>query len=291
MLVRLQGGLGNQLFQLLAARYCQSVFGGQIKIYPNDLDKFQTSRNFEIAPLLKNEIVVNSVNPFHRILFTSKISKLLGKVSVHSVSSVKQLKKWRGQILNGYFQDIYHYPDFTLLHKLVREIECDLQKAAPIDVAKLPFNPLSCCAIHLRLTDFLQIGQGKDFLHDYRLPFIKKAVVKLKGKEGINKFIVFTDDVAMAKQYLPGAEFHFFQDLQVGNVNLLTEYNIISRCKFLITSNSTFSFWTSMLGGQKTIIFPGTWRNDDKIENGIFIENTRLHNQMFPNQNRIEIVE
>ncbi len=49
-IVRLHGGLGNQLFQLLAARYLQSARGGNTSVYTGDLANYATTRGFEIKP-------------------------------------------------------------------------------------------------------------------------------------------------------------------------------------------------------------------------------------------------
>lgn len=282
MLVRLHGGLGNQLFQLLAARYISKKNEVAIEIFAGDLKRFQTKRLFEIIPLLRNETLVEQIDLVDHFLLKNKISKIAGKFSFHSIASVSQVNKWNGQILNGYFHDIFNYKDYSLVACLVKEIDADLQRIAPINPAHFSININRSGAIHLRLGDFLQIGKGRDFLLKYRLPFIKETAAKLLEKQEVDNFIVFTDDPVKARQLLSGPEYIFLEDLIHTKLSLLHEFNLLTKFIHIIPSNSTFSYWTSILGNRKTVYFSPLWKNDDKIENAIFLENIQLHQTIFP---------
>jgi hypothetical protein len=293
MTVRLHGGLGNQLFQLLAARYIQLTKDEEkVSIYVGDLADFSTPRALEIFPLLhSNETVVQQLSAADRFFFKYKVSKILGHFSIHSISTVRQATNWRGQFLNGYFHDISNYKNYHVVDRIVKQIDSDLRSAAPVHDINLPFDPDHSCAVHLRLTDFLKIGNGKQFLTEYRIPFMLRAVDAALHAGAKGPTVVFTDDVAQAKELLPATGFVFIAALAGTRLSLLQEFNLLSRFRYFVPSNSTFSFWASMVGNNKRVYFPRTWKVDDKRENDTFLRNIQQHRELFPHGNEIMVID
>jgi len=279
MILRLQGGLGNQLFQLLALRYLATIEREEKFVYIQDLAFFKAKRQFEIRFLLSDENILNQISMLDRLLFRTKVSKVLAQIGIHSISTVKQIDSWKSQILNGYFQDIYNYPDYSLVKLLITEIQ---EKMTVKRDENNFFN--NACAIHLRLTDFVQTPQQREFLLNYRIPYILRAIEWYKSME-VNKFILFTDDIYTAKEFfddknvIPYSEFDNSQDL-------IEEF--ASLCSFpnLICSNSTFSFWASMLGVPKKVAFPLIWDSLNKTDEKNFQANLAVYDKIsiFSNQ-------
>jgi hypothetical protein len=290
MILRLHGGLGNQLFQLLAGRYLSREIGKEIEIYTSDLANFKTKRDFEIRPLLKKEEkVIDTIRPVDKALFKYKVSKVLSNLGLHSIANVHNFSSWNGQYLNGYFQDIYNYKKLETVSEIVYSIEQSLLGLAPNNSLEQSLDYSSTCAIHVRLTDFIQHKKGEEFLRTYRIPYVLKSIEYFKKEFGIKKFVVFTDDLSLAKKLFNNEELIFFNDLGP-TISLLQEFHLLSTFKYLITSNSTFSFWSSVMGGDKTIVFPSLWKHDDKKEDFVFKRNIELHAQMFPRNNFIKII-
>ena len=288
MIVRLHGGLGNQIFQIVAARYVAQTTQQAMSIYAGDLNNFATKRNFEVQPLLADETTVDRISSLDNLCFKYKVSKMLGRFNIHSVTSVAGLSGYKNQYLNGYFQDVYNYSDTQILGTVVKQLNDQLDSIAPKGNPTIDYS--TTCALHLRLTDFIHHAEGKKFLESYRLPYISRAITTMQRDYNIKNFIVFTDDVALAKQYLQNDSITFFNDLQGEKLTLLQEFQTLSSFKYLITSNSTFSFWTSVFGGQKTIVFPELWKHDDKKEDQIFRKNINQYQTLFNTQSEIRIV-
>jgi hypothetical protein len=290
MVVRLHGGLGNQLFQLLAARYLAKDKKQGVRLYPNDLSKFSTKRNFEIQPLIAEQEVTTELNRIDQALFKYKLSKVLAKLQVHAIADVAAIDAWSGQHFNGYFQDIFNYRNYKLLSGIVKGIDDQLGNITHRHLGPFDVEYASTGAVHLRLTDFVQHLEGEKFLREFRLPYIQKAAEYLHLHFNVKKFIVFTDDIELAKKLLQDEWFVFFQDSLQGKLTLLQEFYFLASFKYLITSNSTFSYWSTVFGRDKTIIFPSLWKNDDKKENAVFLRNIEMHSTMFPANNFIKII-
>jgi hypothetical protein len=177
---------------------------------------------------------------------------------------------------------------------LISRLANELEKDFSITISKEKLAPFlyltSFGAIHLRLTDFITENKNLEFLKEFRLPYILKSVEWLQKSYGLQKFVVFTDDLPLAKTLLAGEHFLFFKEMPKADFNLLEEFYLLSSFKYLITSNSTFSFWSTVFGKEKTIVFPSLWKHDNKREDGLFKRNIAVHAKMFPKNNYIHII-
>lgn len=277
MVLRLQGGLGNQLFQLLALRYLCAQSDVPGAIFTGDLHRFPTRRELSMHELLEGENILPNLSRWDSMMFSSKLSKVASKVGLHSIDSVKKLRSWRGQHLNGYFQDVYNYHNFDLVKQEIEKVD---RKVTQLYEEPLWGNDPKCCAVHLRLTDFVQNKAQRDFLYNYRIPYIRKAIARLKAEYDVEKFVIFTDAPREAKELLQQPEAMLLGELGIGNLTLIKEFSLLTGFPFLITSNSTFSFWSSLLGRKKTIVFPTVWDALNSVDDKNFQNNISVHNRI-----------
>lgn len=286
MLLRLQGGLGNQLFQLLAIRYLQTKYlNTNPIIFTGHLHKFKTQRSLEINCFLKNEIITEEVNSLNEFLFNSKLSKVLGMFNLHSVSSIKQLENWKHQYLNGYFQDLYNYKDPLLVKQQIQLFNTDLKKYSN-SITTGEYD----CAVHLRLTDFVMSKKQKDFLIHYRLPYLQSAINWFKQNHSIKRFVLFTDEPAEALRLLNNDEVVLANTLVNKPLTLIEEFALFSSFKNMIASSSTFSYWGSLLGVEKRVVFPQKWDIVSKSIDDVFQKNLLHYNTFSYSKNTIVIL-
>jgi hypothetical protein len=272
MILRLQGGLGNQLFQLLAIRYLVNFHKETKYIYAGDLGQFQAKRSLQIHPILSDEIVIDSINVFDKLIFRTKLSRILAPISIHSISNVSQLKNWKSQYLDGYFQDLFSYDDLDLVQTLISDINSALCKTA----APMATIGVKDCAIHLRLTDFVKTEQQKIFLYQYRVPYFKRSIKWFK-EQGVRRFILFSDAVEEAKELLKDDDILPFAEVTSRPSTVLEEFTAFASYSNMIASNSTFSFWGSLLGVTKRVVFPEKWSYTNTVDERIFQKNLENH--------------
>lgn len=112
-------------------------------------------------------------------------------------------------------------------------------------------NSGTTCSIHVRRGDYL-------FNPNYAvldMSYYNEAL-DLMRKKGINKFIVFSDDINWCKINFNGDEFFF-----VEGENDFNDLFLMSMCDHHIIANSSFSWWGAWLNAnkEKKVIAPKNW--------------------------------
>ena len=91
-----------------------------------------------------------------------------------------------------------------------------------------------------------------------------RALSQLSNQTSIESALIFTNDSEYA--------FRRIQNWNLKNYSIISpkllpdpaeSLDLMSRCRYIITSNSTFSFWAAKLSSNKSMIWtPDTWRRD-----------------------------
>jgi hypothetical protein len=111
------------------------------------------------------------------------------------------------------------------------------------------YNVDEYCYIHLRGTDYKTIPQ-------YFLPidYYLNAIKHIKEINSNIKFLVITDDIEESKQMFP--------EFEVISNSTDIDFYLISKSKYKIIPNSSFSWWASWLSQENKItIAPNKWFN------------------------------
>ena len=262
--VRLQGGLGNQMFQYAVGRvlslknndelFLEQSFK-QHKIF-GITDRQYALNYFHIHATLLDE------NIFHKI--GGVIKRVLGKLHVYlrgferGFFFDKKITQLRGDIyLDGYWQSYKYFngyedqirKDFTL-----RTVSEHMQKLSTEIASKQ-----SVC-VHIRRGDYVGNKKHEVVSSDY----YNKALEIIKTKMSIDTVYVFSDDIEWCRKNLSFGYATTFVGDQYAGAN--GEYHIflMSQCKGFIIPNSTFSWWGAWLSARadKIVIAPSVWRND-----------------------------
>ena len=237
--VRLKGGLGNQLFQIAAAKSLALSKGGDLTIDMNTVG----------APseLSHNKPQFYLDNIFRNIKVEPKAAE--AELYNESHYHFQELPKWDNICLHGYFQsEKYfkeHESEIRTMLKADQKTEEHLQSKYGEILSK--DNTVS---LHVRRGDYI----GKEQFH----PIIDKgyyeqAIEKHSGAT----FLVFSDDISWCKDNLPeGPEYVFVE----GNKDYEDLY-LMSKCAHNIIANSSFSWWGAWLNENKDkqVTAPSIW--------------------------------
>lgn len=278
IIVRLQGGLGNQMFQYAAGRSLAHHRNTSLKLDDSFLrdrtprEEF-TYRDYELNIFTLNVGIANKeeLQPFF-----AKPSGLLDKASHRLRETLQPHQVFRQRVfhfdeqffnckkdtyLDGYWQS-YRY--FDPIEQILRN---DFQfRAIPNDKNAEILSKLSkeqSVSVHVRRGDYVK--HKKANLHhgvcpvEYYQSAMQYVADRVKGAH----FYFFSDDIEWARQNLG-------HDYQASYINHNTgdtsfeDMRLMSHCKHNITANSSFSWWGAWLNSNpgKIVVAPKQWFND-----------------------------
>lgn len=270
IVVRLNGGLGNQMFQYAAAKAVALKAGEELlldktftKYYPfnsritrrvYELDLFQVEETNwvnkdQLFKLAKNKYIYN-------ILHYINIKKLaLRELTEQNFSKSDNLSN---VYLKGFFQSEIYFQDIrqTLLDSF--SIRNDVGEKNK-QVASLMQNKESV-SIHIRRGDYL-LAHHKAHHGILGLDYYKKAIDKIAANYDDPHFFVFSDDLKWAEANLVDSRFDFDYIGHNTGKNSYLDMWLMSQCKHNIIANSSFSWWGAWLNinEEKIVIGPNNW--------------------------------
>jgi len=161
--------------------------------------------------------------------------------SVNTPFRYQEIVPQHGMNYRGYFQS-YKYFD----KDFVRERFAPADHVADRVNAYSELLTIKNCFIHVRRGNYVTLPNSHP-VQD--IEFYNEAITFMRDNH-VERFIVFSDDIAWCKESFVGDEFMFIQDTDY------VEMFLMSRCDNAIIANSSFSFWGAMLGVPEHVIAP-----------------------------------
>ncbi len=276
IVIKIQGGLGNQLLQysigqVLATNYHKEVaydlsfFDADTKYTkrPYLLDLF----NFTVRKATQEEIK-KAKYPYGIIskVFVM-IKKILNKYFFkkyyigYDKNFLPRVIKADYLYLEGFWQGYKYYEkNLKQLNELIK-----LKDMTQVEAFKhqIIFNEESSVSVHIRRGDFLKKNAGtKAVPKEYYM----RAVPLLEKKILNPTYYVFSDDIEWVKQEMKTLFREGVNAVFVSSYNLpdYQEFMLINNCRHAILSNSTFCWYSTLLtdSEEKVVIFPNNWENE-----------------------------
>ncbi len=255
ILVRLAGGLGNQLFQTMAALLIARRQDQPVLLLTEGLQRYAQARRPDVLRLLSSPWLLNSqdTKPL-AMLNWAAIQLRAGRwVPYWGFSDTAfpsgLARQRRHSILDGYFQR--GWTDAMLDDALGAMRLVPL--AAPVgNAGHGGFD----CVLHVRGGDFLGLEQYAFLDENYYRQGVARAL-----EEGCRRFGLVTDDSAHAQRtadtlarLYAGAEFVVLPPAS----DPLVDFETLRSARCRIIGNSTFAWWASAMGARDAI----TWSPD-----------------------------
>lgn len=271
IIVKLSGGLGNQMFQYSFALNLATKNSEKLKIdatvYKNNCNgSNDTPRGFDLDKFNISSPLANS-NEIKKIKYPlglfSKVNRFLQQkilrtyhLDVYSLNN--KLKK--DTYLDGYFQS---EKNFTENSSLVRK-EFSIKKeflSEHVQEISTKINQCESISIHIRRGDYAQDEKTNKYHGLCSLSYYEGAISLITSKVKNPHFFIFSDDLEWVKKNLPINHPHTF--VSDGVLIPQQEMYLMSKCKHNIIANSTFSWWGAWLNENpdKIVIAPKKWVN------------------------------
>jgi hypothetical protein len=255
--VKIYGGLGNQIFQYVFGKYLEKKYNCEVKfdLYYYNIFNY---RDPSILKLVKNISILNDKSVFFKYnpAKSFRINKIWNSI-FNSKSyftdndDIENLTSYVSNDMFVYFDGYWQKGDYFTHFPF--EI---MQSFFDFTPAKFDCNIIK---IHVRRGDYLSLSNSKIFYVQEAKYYVDSLDYLFKtyrlDKQSIN-VLVYTDDPDWVK-----SNFNFEYSLVIG-----TEIDdFVSLCcsKYLITSNSTFSLAAAYLNYENNIaITPELWYKD-----------------------------
>lgn len=275
VIVKLMGGLGNQMFQYAAGRCLAHLHNTELKLDLSYLNKEPQNKYtkreykldvFNINAQAAGENDLKSFLPLERGKVTRTLmrklpilySKLIANESGDAF--MKEFYSYPKNVyLNGFWQsEKYFEPvkeflfkEFSLKEKLNAANESIVDKIKNSDAVSL----------HIRRGDYINDKATNAFHGVCSLEYYQKAIGQLQKTVSGMTIFVFSDDLAWAKANLKTDAAITFVDF---NNPPETDMYLMSLCKHNIIANSSFSWWGAWINQNpgKTVIAPMQWFAD-----------------------------
>jgi hypothetical protein len=267
VIIRLYGGLGNQIFQylfgmLLSSKNLAAVYfdvnwlDNQSSHFGSDLRKFKFTKEIMFAQE-KGAFAVKCDELYTRL---ARIIKPLGKISKTkfecSLEEINQELTKKYSRFRGYYQDL-NYPEY-LIDEL-RSLDWDLVSySASLTNILAAMQSKKFIALHVRGGDYLSAGS---IHHNLGSEYYKKALKYITNELPDASVLVFTDDKLHAQEVLPAsAKLQYASELNLG---ISEEFLLMSNANAHIIANSTFSYWSAQLSRTSSLsVCPRAWYRD-----------------------------
>lgn len=268
IIVKLQGGLGNQMFQYAAARSLsksRKVYLDFSFLLQNNIttDSF-TARDFELGIFKKLKGRVASKYFIRLIKSKRKVFKIISpyykEVKDENILDFLQINS-SNLYLDGYFQNPGYFQNLRsiLLHEFTFPKLSSQSKEIELKIEETK-NPV---AIHIRRGDYT-----KPEIHSYHgilsIDYYKQSIEIIKSKVENPVFYIFSDDPDWCEDNLA-----FITEKQIisNTTQAWEDMFLISKCKHQIIANSSFSWWGAWLNTnlEKIVIAPKKWFNNIEI--------------------------
>jgi len=270
VIVRIRGGLGNQLFCYAAARRLALVNGAELAL--DDVSGFVRDGLYRRTYLLdgfgipcRKATSAERLEPFERL--RRALAKWVNRrrpffkrwyLEQEGIEFDPRLLDYRvsGTVyLDGLWQSEGYFKDVEAV------IRRDLEIVPPPDEVahRLAARILEADAVAVHVRWFDPPGGGSSA---YNLPvgYYQRAMAEMERRLDKPLYVLFSDDPEAARSMLALPP---ERTLVVGEIlkttNPAADLWLMTKCKHFIIANSTFSWWGAWLGGNedKIVITPG----------------------------------
>ncbi|NLV20290.1 MAG: alpha-1,2-fucosyltransferase [Bacteroidetes bacterium] len=276
IVIKIQGGLGNQLFQYATARSLSFELNKKLLF---DLSFYDEERFKNVFRLNQYKIKIEladelEIRRIRNMKGPNKLSLVLQKMNI-STKYTKRTHWYQDHIdsfynkrqyvkhpiyLEGWFANPVYFENIHLI--LLKELYPNkLSNETLFWQEKIESS--NSVSLHVRRGDYLK----NNYFNNLPASYYNKAIDFFRKKKMDPEFYFFSDDMAFVKNEFKGINGVHFVDVNnkkdnyYSTIKDVEDLYLMSRCKHQVIANSTFSWWGAWLNKnpEKIIIAPKIW--------------------------------
>jgi hypothetical protein len=270
IIVKLMGGLGNQLFQYAAGTALAEKHGTILKL---DLTFLETDAGLAHT---QRRLELDGFNTRYEICTKADLERFKNPGLIKGLLSRYLPANWfdyrvaneksfaydpgfdrypKNTYLNGFWQSEKYFHSICGL--LIRELV--LKQAIPPAVMEVAsaITASNSLSLHIRRGDYVTNKNAQQFHGLLPLDYYYSALRHITAVAGEPKVFVFSDDIPWAKANLQVGDNAVF----VNTGHSGTDLYLMSLCRHHIIANSSFSWWGAWLSQHagKQVVAPKQW--------------------------------
>ena len=273
VVIRLQGGLGNQMFQYALGETIKQINGLDIEYLCVEKPFFGkttvTKRKLDIKDFsqVDSRSISTIKNLFGRSNFESVVRNRYARNQVEVKKEFEQTKKnqpltLRSKVvaLEGYWQS-----EYLFLPSKHHILSTYMRIRRPSDSFKKLSRFISeegAIGIHIRRGDYVSHEKSNRFHGVCSQEYFDKSMAFLTGRVGNRPIVIFSDDPTWTRSNIVKSNRILISDEY--QLRASEELLLLSKCSNLVLSNSSFSWWGAYLREESDsrtsiIVAPDPW--------------------------------
>lgn len=274
IIVKLIGGLGNQMFQYALGRHLAKKNKAELKL---DISGFETYKKHKYSlnhfNIIENIATAQEVRRYKKYDTQTKIGKVFNLIEY--LKPLKLRAYIKEPYFYGYFPEVLNLKDniyldgfwqsekyFSAIEKIIRR-EFTIKEAPDAGLLRA-ITASNSVSLHVRRTDYVTNPRVLNTYYSCSVDYYDRAINKIKQAINQPHFFIFSDDIDWAKNNLKlDAPTTFVEHGAEKNYQDLI---LMSKCRHNIIANSSFSWWGGWLNKnpEKIVITPEKWLNDPR---------------------------
>ena len=278
IIVKIKGGIGNQLFQYAIGKSLSERFNCTLKMDLSSYADYSYDSKFELNKILETIKICEpeEINEGQGVYF-------LNERYFNSIEDLKNLPfECKSIVIDGYWQH-ERYFDKKIINDLYQSLDKKYSQITKLYEEKFPKFQNSV-AVHVRRRDYSHMGLCTD---EYYIACINEI---LKQDE-FKAIFLFSDE--------PNSSLNFLNSIYKSSVILvksdddLADLYLLSKFKNIVISNSTYSWWAAYFDevNKDNIIYPDPWIVIDEQTKPCPIRWRKVSNAVRERKISLELIE
>jgi hypothetical protein len=269
IIVKINGGLGAQMSQYIFGRLASKMSGLRVlydlswfEKYGKDLNGLH-NRSYELDSIFPG-LVANKAGPVLLKIYSACFDLYPG---VRWYYEEELLSSTYPRYLSGdYGHEKYTELLFLQIEELKEHFKFNVSLSQENKRVFAKIEAETCpVAIHIRRGDY--VGSRHDVVTPHYFKEAVKTISERIGSQERAAFFVFSNGMEWSRDVLSGIDENFIFVENNDNDSGAIDMYLMSKCRHLIISNSTFSWWAALLSDRspdKIVILPNKWLSFDK---------------------------
>lgn len=261
IVVKLNGGIGNQMFQYAAGRRLAAVRNTELQLDTSEFQHYKLRvyelHAFNIRAKIAKQIELGAPRGFLTRFFPFKPRlKYVKEKHFHFDRSILDLPD--NVCLEGFWQSPKYFQDVASVIK--KELSVKFEPGGLNRKLLKEIDRKNSVGIHIRRGDYVANSTTYKF-HGLPTPdYYKKSVALIAGKVKKPSFYIFSDDPKWCRKNFK-LDFPTIYISHNGPSRAYEDMRLMSHCQHFIIANSTFGWWGAWLcdNKNKLVIAPKRW--------------------------------